>query len=446
MAAIPIFIFIYIYLGKYHEKKTNITSLKSRHEFLCPNNPDFLEQRINRYYQDRVMNTWNGGHIMQGLTPGNDALRLSSNDYLSLANHPEILRATAESLLRNGGGLLMSGIFLHGESPLLAFEQKLAHFMRAGAGILCQSGWCANTGLIQTIADEKTPVYIDMFAHMSLWEGVRSAGATATTFHHNNPEHLEKQIVKFGPGVIVVDSVFSATGSVCPLKDIVAIGAQYNCILVVDESHSLGTHGNKGEGLVVALGLEDRVHFRTASLAKAFAGRAGFIACTERFSEYFKFESSPAIFSSTLLPYEVAGLDATLEVIRSEGWRRTKLQANADYLRYNLEELGYNLNGSESQIISLESGTEQQTIVLRDALESRGIFGSVFCAPATPKNRALIRFSINSDLTKSNLNRIIKVCRNIRDEVDLINWASTRRKRNAELTLFSSSINVGRLI
>jgi len=163
---------------------------------------------------------------------------------------------------------------------------------------------------------------------------------------------------------------------------------------------------------------------------KAFAGRAGFITCSERFSEYFKFESNPAIFSSTLLPYEVAALNATLSVVCTENWRREKLHANAEYLRVHLDALGYNLNDSQSQIISLESGSEQQTIVLRDALEERGIFGSVFCAPATAKNRALMRFSIHSGLTQFDLDRIIQVCADIRDEVDLANWPSSRRKRN----------------
>jgi len=414
--------------------KTNVTELNRGQNFPCAKDPVFLEQRIDRYYRERVNKTWNGGHILRGRIPGKDALHLSSNDYLSLAKHTKILHAAAESLLSDGGGLLMSGIFLHGASPLLNFEQKLAHFMRAPAGVLCQSGWCANTGLIQSIADEQTLVYMDMLAHMSLWEGVRSAGASAVKFHHNDPEHLERQLLKHGPGVIVVDSVFSTNGSVCPLTDIVELGTVHGCVLVVDESHALGTHGSKGEGLVAALGLEDRVHFRTASLAKAFAGRAGFIACSERFGEYFKFESNPAIFSSTLLPHEAVGLDTTLEVIRSEGWRRSQLHDNADYLRRELEELGYNLNNSESQIIALESGTEQQTIVLRNALESRGIFGSIFCAPATPKNRALMRLSINCELSQSDLLRIVKVCRDIRDEVDLANWPSTRRKPSVSPT------------
>ena len=178
--------------------------------------------------------------------------------------------------------------------------------------------------------------------------------------------------------------------------------AARGCVLVVDESHSLGTHGPNGEGLVVELGLENRVHFRTASLAKAFAARAGFIACAAHFAEYFKFESLPAIFSSTLLPHEVAGLAATLEVIRTEGWRREKLRANSVYLR--------------------------------DALEERGIFGSVFCAPATPKNRSMVRLSLHCALKQHELDRVLDACRDIRSKTGFDQWPSTRRRRNEERT------------
>ena len=392
--------------------------------------PDFLADRVERYYRERVQNTWGGRHILHGRQPDAQALHLSSNDYLALSRHPRILGAMGQTLERDGNGMLMSGIFLHGASPQLEFENNLAHFMQAQAGVVCQSGYCANTGLIQSIANDQIPVYADMLAHMSLWEGIRSAGAPGVMFHHNDPEHLERQILRHGPGVILVDTVYSTNGSICPLRDIADIAATRGCVLVADESHSLGTHGPNGEGLVVELGLADRVHFRTASLAKAFAARAGFIACAAHFTEYFKFESLPAIFSSTLLPHEVAGLAATLEVIRTEGWRREKLRVASAYLREGLEDLGYNLNGSRSQIISLESGTEQQTIVLRDALEKRGVFGSVFCAPATPKNRSMVRLSLNCDLKRDELDRVLDACGDIRFETGFEQWPSTRRNRN----------------
>ena len=417
--------------------KSNVTSLRPPPQFRSPELAGFVALRVDNYYRERVQNNWAGGHIMRGRRPDEDALQLCSNDYLAVARHPRILDAMADSIRRDGNGLLMSGIFVHGACPHTDFEQHLADFMQAEAGVICQSGYAANTGLIQVIAGEGVPVYADMMAHMSLWEGIKSAGARPVTVFHNEVEHLERQILRHGPGVVVVDSIYSTTGSIAPLREIVEICEAQGCVLVADESHSLGTHGPNGEGLVVELGLAERVHFRTASLAKAFAGRAGFVTCSRRFADYFKSESNPAIFSSTLLPHDIHGLEATLGVIRGEHWRRERLRENAAVVRRELDALGYNLNGSECQIVSLESGTEQNTIALRDALESRGIFGSIFCAPATPKSRALMRFSIHAGLGRDDLDRLIGVCGEIRDEVGVASWASTRRKqrlRSAALT------------
>ena len=406
----------------------NIAHAFARH----PRDPGFLAQKVERYYSERVRDTWSGGHIMRGQVPQSDALCLTSNDYLSIAKHPQILAATASELHRTGSGVVKSAVFLNGFAcPLQELEDSLAQYMRSESGVVCQSGWCANTGLIKTIANEQTPIYIDILAHASLWEGVYSARAKPVSILHNDPEHLAKQIARHGPGVVIVDSVYSTNGSVCPLKEFVAVGEAGGGVLGVDESHSIGTHGPEGAGMVVALGLADRVHFRTASLAKSFASRAGFITCTKRFTEYFKSESNPAIFSSTLLPYEIAGLAATLDVIRREDWRRDTLHSNARYLREHLAALGYNLNDSQSQIVSLEAGTEQLTILLRDCLEARGIFGSIFCAPATPKNRALMRFSVNTELTEDDLKRLVQVCSEIRDEVGLADWSSSRRSQRS---------------
>jgi CAI-1 autoinducer synthase len=391
--------------------------------------PEFLSHRIDRFYKERVQESWGGTHILRGRTPETNAIVLQSNDYLSLAAHPEIVKAQTSALIREGNGAVMSALFLlNRDSPNRVLEKRFARFLQADDAIMCQSGFAANTGLLQSIADESTPVYLDMFAHMSLWEGARSAGANAIAFHHNDADNLERQIRRYGPGVIAVDSVYSTNGSICPLEEIIALANARDCVIVVDESHSLGTHGERGCGMVAELGLEDQVHFRTASLAKAFVGRGGLITCSARFVDYFTFESRPAIFSSTLLPHEIAGFDATLTVIERDEWRRRKLQNNATYLRENLSDMGYNVDDGESQIIALESGPESQTKILRDALEAREIFGSVFCAPATPKNRSIIRFSVQSGFSQQDLDKILAVCYDIREEVGLEKWASSRRK------------------
>jgi len=405
----------------------SVTVIHSVQKSRAPLLPDDIRLRVEKYYRQRVRDTWQGRNIMHGKTPGGNDLVLTSNDYLSIASHPKIRDAMVASMQHEGNGMLMSGVFLHGENPQLALENRLARFMHAEAGVLCQSGYAANTGLIQSIAGENTVVYADMMAHMSLWEGIRSAGARAVPFHHNDVENLERQVLRNGPGIVVVDSIFSTSGSISPLREIAAICEANGCVFVVDESHSLGTHGPNGEGLVVAMNLTDKVHFRTASLAKAFAGRAGFITCSGKFQEYFKFESFPAIFSSTLLPHDVAGIEATLSVIRQEGWRRRRLHDNAARLREELQSIGYNLNDSASQIVSLEAGPEENTLILRDALESKGVFGAPFIAPATPKNRSLIRFSVNTGLADGDIDRIVRVCREIRDEIGVADWPSTRR-------------------
>lgn len=391
--------------------------------------PRFVSSRMERYFERA--GTWTGGHILHGLSPGENAVVVSSNDYLNLSFHPDIVRAQAHSLEQCGNGVLMSAVFLHEGSAQGRFEKRLARLMGAEDGIVAQSGYAANVGLLQSVATPEVPVYIDMMAHMSLWDGIQTAGAQARPFIHNDVGHLRRQIQRYGTGVVVVDSVYSTNGSLCKLEEIVRAGHDYDCVIIVDESHSLGTHGSQGEGLVAALHLSDQVHFVTASLAKAFAGRGGFISCTKAFKDYFLLESHPAIFSSSLLPHEIAGFEATLDIIMSAAERRARLHQVTRRLRQGLGELGFHLDGSE-QIVALEAGTEQQVIELRDALQKRGIFGSVFMPPATAKNRALVRLTLNSGMSDEDLQRIVTACDELRSEVDVASWSSTRRHAKAQ--------------
>jgi CAI-1 autoinducer synthase len=361
---------------------------------------------------------WGGQHILHGRTPGPGDILVNSNDYLALAADPRITGAMAATLTAENKTTLASGALLHGEHPQLRLEADLARHMHAPGGILCQSGWDANAGLLQAIAGEHTPVYVDMLAHMSLWSGARMAGAQVHPFRHNDLSRLRAGIGRHGQGVIAVDSLYSTNGSLAPLAELCDLAGETGCVLVVDESHSLGTHGYVGEGMVVAAGLAERVHFRIASLSKAFAGRAGFVACCdEAFVDYFKMEAWPAVFSSTLLPHDVAGLSAALAAIRADCWRRDRLRQVSAFLRDEIAALGFDLDGSASQIIALPAGPEKRAIELRDALESRGVFGSVFCPPATSRNRTVVRFSLHAGLTDPQVERILLACLEIRDSL-----------------------------
>ncbi len=409
---------------------TSIATVPSRVQ--SPELPDFLVPRMEHFYRERVIKDCEGGNVLIGAESRPGDLVLKTNDYLALGDHPEVVQAQVEALQVFGNSQMMSAVFLSQDNPQWDFQEAMAKFMRTESTLVSQSGYLANVGLIQAITAPSTPVYVDMLAHASLWHGVQAASAKLRPFRHNDVEHLERQIKKNGAGIVIVDSVYSTNGSVAPIREILETAEKHGCALIVDESHSLGTHGPAGSGMVVDLGLEDRVHFRTASLAKAFCGRGGIVACSARVSEFLTYSSLPNIFSSAILPHEFAAFSKTLEIIRREQWRRRELHWKAAWLRGRLTALGYNLNNSASQIISLEAGTDRQTIKLRDALESRGVFGAPFTAPATPKNRSCIRLSIHCTLTPDELQRIVSVCASIRTEVGMPDWASSKRLARAQ--------------
>ena len=395
--------------------------------------PAFVSRRMDAHYVTRVQQLLGGEHLHVWKPAQAGAIMLAGNDYLCISGQRELLAAQARCLTASQSAMQMSSVFLQEGSSQHRLEAKLAAFMGAEDGVLAQSGWAANVGLLQTIAEPGVPVYLDMLAHASLWEGVQSAQAIGVPFLHNDAAHLARQVGKHGAGVIVVDALYSTNGSIAPLHEIVEIAERSGSILIVDESHSLGTHGPRGAGLVAGLVLADRVHFRTASLAKAFAGRAGFLTCSSHFKGYFLSASRPAIFSSCLLDHELAWFDAALDFIAAADARRAALHGIARQVREGLRELGYNVDDGTEQIIALEAGPEPKTLMLRKAIERRGVYGAVFCAPATAKNRSLVRLTLNAGLDQEQVARLLDACADMRAEVDIDNWSSTRRSRRLTL-------------
>jgi CAI-1 autoinducer synthase len=393
--------------------------------------PARLRERIEREFAARWRDQWGGKFVLHGRPTGSGAVRLDGNDYLSVSGHPEIVQAQVNTLREDNEAVVQSGVFLLDTHPAHAFEKAMAQWIGKEDGFLCQSGYTANLGLLQIIADAQTPVYLDGLAHMSLWEGARAAKAPAHAFRHNDPAHLERMLQAHGPGVVVVDSVYSTTGALCPLRQIVEVAERHDSTIVVDESHSLGTHGPEGAGLCAQLGLTNRVHFITASLAKAFAGRAGFFTAPASLRYYVLISSFPNIFSSSLLPHEVAGLAATLGVIRRSDDARTRLHANTRRLRASLSDAGYPIHQGTEQIIALEAGTEGEAMRLRDTLEDRDVIGSIFCAPATSKNRAMVRLTLNASLTEAEMAHVENAARQAAPILKPWDWPIARRNRAA---------------
>jgi len=367
--------------------------------------PPLLRNRFDRLRGRRMSEL-----LRSNGPPDPRGIHLFSNDYLSLANHPNIVRAMQRATAENTDSLWMASVFFGDDSPQRQLERRLAAYLGTGDCVLMQSGYCANVALLLSIAAPGMNVYIDELAHGSLWHGVLASRATPLRFAHNEPSSLDAMLRKTGPGIVIIDSVYSHDGSVAPLQDITDVATNHDCVLIVDESHSLGTHGPRGAGMVAELGLEPRVHFRTASLAKAFVSRAGLVAGSAAACWGLRHSVGPAIFSSACMAHDWAGIDAALELIASADDRRRRLRENAGDLRERLSALGYPI-ASRSHIIALVAGVEDATIQLRQFLEAQGIYGSVFCAPVTRLHEALIRLSIHAGLTEPELDRIVDACR-----------------------------------
>jgi CAI-1 autoinducer synthase len=385
-----------------------------------PVNPFFINEIVQQgFLLDRDKHH---SHIVLGdsATLNNDAIKMQSNDYLSIASDKRIASAKAQMLMEQGHGDAMSRVFTHDRMDTYkSFEARMASILKTEDAVLCMSGYNANTGIIQAFAKQGTNIYIDIKAHASLWEGVACARARARPFRHNNVDDLHRKIKRYGPGLIVVDALYSTNGKICPLQQLVEISEEYDCAIILDETHSFGCHGELGGGIAVEMGLQDRIHFRTIGLSKAIAARGGIVAGSKRNMEFFRYEAFPMIFSTSVLAYEIAGFEKTLDIINNETWRREKLHENHAYLRDGLLGLGYDVGECDSQIIAIIAGSNPDTIILRDYLAQNGVYGSVFAPPATAEGAALVRFTINANLTRIDLDRVLGVFAKARYELEL---------------------------
>ena len=357
---------------------------------------------------------------------------LNTNDYLGLARHPRVAIAKAAALLETGHGEAVSRVFIQDRDDAhRTFERRFAALIGAQDAVLVMSGYNANTSIVQVFARPGSPVYLDMRAHASLWEGVLCARARAIPFRHNDPADLRRKIALGGPGLVIVDSLYSTDGSVCPLIEIVEQCERGGCAIVVDETHAFGCHGHEGGGMVSALGLTARVHFRTIGLSKAVAARGGIVAGSARNMELFRYEARPLIFSTTVLGYEIAGFNAVLDLVRDEPWRAARLHRNHARMKEDLQACGFDVAASESQILAIVTGAPDNTIAFRRHLDARGIRAAVFGPPATPPQGCLLRMSLSAMLTDDDIAATVEACRDALSALDMRGWPCVRQQDGA---------------
>ncbi|UJR24303.1 hypothetical protein I4U23_027270 [Adineta vaga] len=362
-------------------------------------------------------------------------IHLDNNDYLHLSFDPELVVSDAHivgapqhysknpkngpsKLIKSegdsahpmqGSDNIMSGMFLQKGCLQDQVSDLLAKQILGKESVyLAQSGYAANYGLLQTIVIPATShVYIDTAAHESLWQGAQRG--VIHKIKHNSLEDLEQNLRRFGSGIIVVDSLYSAKGSIANLVQLCNLKERYDCILVVDESHSIGLYGPHGRGLAAMANVTDRIDFITGSLAKAYCVRAGFIAGRTQDVLYVREKSSQSIFSSALMTWDLQRLRRAIAIIYNADSKRKRLMDIATVVRHAAVNLKFDVEQPPfpSPILCLIGGPNALSKKLQICFENAGISGAIFIAPATPATRSILRLTMHAGLSNEDVARII---------------------------------------
>ncbi|MDE0839028.1 MAG: aminotransferase class I/II-fold pyridoxal phosphate-dependent enzyme [Kiritimatiellae bacterium] len=331
---------------------------------------------------------------------------LHQNDYLRLGNHPKVVKARGRANSRKREEAFMSSVYGGGSDECEVFRQCIVAAMDAEDAMLTTSGWAANVGLLEAITPLFQPIYIDNHAHASLYDGVKLSLGKKVVVKHNDVDDLARRIDKNGPGVVVIDAVYSTDGSIGDVEAYLDICEANQCLLVLDEAHSFGLFGNGG-GLAVELGLADRVHFRTVSLNKALGGHGGLIAGNAELMKMVRARCRSVIFSSATSSVSAAGHLAALHIIVKETARAKRCMRKAELLRRELAEIGVDTGDSQCQIVSIMFDGEDAACRFYAGLRERKILTSVFVAPAIPLGKGLVRFSVHSELTDAEVDHVV---------------------------------------
>jgi len=354
---------------------------------------------------------------------GKEVVLLSSNNYLDLANHPEVKRAAAEALESYGCGAGASRL-ISGTMELHArLEAKLAEFEGTEAALVFGSGYHANTGVIPALMGPGDIIFSDELNHASIIDGCRLARADTQVFRHRDTGHLEELLASAptpGQRLIVTDSVFSMDGDVARLPEIAALARRYRAWVMVDEAHATGVFGPNGAGVVEETGLQGRIEIQMGTLGKALGSFGAYVAGSRVLIDWLINRARSFIYSTALPPPLLAAALAALHIVKNEPERRRRLWNNAAFLRRGLSGLGYRLGESESPILPVLIGDEEKTMALCAALLKHGVFAHGIRPPTVPEGTARLRVTPTATHTDEELERALRAFAEAGKEVGVL--------------------------
>jgi 8-amino-7-oxononanoate synthase len=364
---------------------------------------EFLTEELERRSEAGLLRSLRGFQregvwvVTQG---GRRLLNLSSNDYLGLSSHPDVLAAAARAASR-AGGATASRLIVGTDPAYSELEAKLADFQGAEAALVFGSGYLANVGVISCLIGRGDAVFSDSLNHASIIDGCRLSRARIYRYRHRDIGELEAMLQGADRAgakrkLIVTESVFSMNGDVAPLAEIVGLKERYGAALLVDEAHADGVFGPHGEGYAHELGVADQVDLHLGTFGKAFGVYGAYVAGSSLWVRYLVNASRSFVFTTGLPATVIAAVDAALDVVQAGDDLRANLQAKSARFRAELTSRGLDTCGSSTQIVPLVVGESDATVALSEALEELGVLAVAIRPPTVPPAMARLRFSLTA--------------------------------------------------
>ena len=357
------------------------------------------------YKNERLITTPQGAHV--GVSSGGEVLNLCANNYLGLAQHPEVNLAARKALEEWGFGMA-SVRFICGTQTLhKTLEEALSDFLGMADTILYPSCFDANGGLFETLLGDEDAVISDALNHASIIDGVRLCKAQRYRYRNNNMADLEDQL-KAAAGarfkLITTDGVFSMDGYIAKIDEICDLAEQYDAMVHVDDSHATGFVGHGGRGTHEYRGCMGRVDIITGTLGKALGGASGgFTSARKEVVDLLRQRSRPYLFSNSVAPPAVAGALKALELVSGSSLLREQLQENSAIFRAGLEKHGFELLPGEHPIVPVMLHDAATAARFAEAMLAQGIYVVAFSYPVVPQGQARIRTQMSAALTPDDL-------------------------------------------
>jgi len=373
------------------------------------------------YKREAVITTPEGAEIEVG---GEEMINLCANNYLGLANHPEIVAAAAEGLRTHGFGMA-SVRFICGTQDLhKELERRISAFLGTEDTILYGSCFDANAGLFETLLGPEDAVISDALNHASIIDGIRLCKARRKVYRHADMADLEQRLQETTDArfrLIVTDSVFSMQGDLAPLPEICDLADRYDALVMVDDSHATGFLGPTGRGTAEHFGVADRIDITTSTLGKALGGASGgFTTGRRQVVDYLRQRSRPYLFSNSVAPPIVAAALTALDLVERHPELRETLFENTAYFRSEMAARGFTIIEGIHPIVPIMIGDERLAGELARAANARGILVVGFSYPVVPRGEARIRVQLSASHTREQLDRAIAVFEDAGRELGVI--------------------------